>query len=300
MKRIFIINPASGRIRVQKYEKLINKLMNKYKLGEEFYIFVTEKPNDIKRILDCNITNEESIVYVVGGDGTLSEALLGLLKHKSNFIPIPAGTGNDYVKSIYEYRSARKIILESFNDRYRKVDIMETSIGYALNVVDFGFDAQVAANIKYFRKIPLISGKFKYNLSILMTLFFNKNYKFKIRIDGKIKKGYYTLCAVGKGRFYGGGIEVLPKAKLSDKYLHVCLIRSTSVLEKLRFLPRLKEGKHEKINGVEMLKCTEFSIVSNKKFPISIDGEIYNSTNRFKVKVIPQILKVSKQTKKKK
>ncbi|MEG0073518.1 MAG: YegS/Rv2252/BmrU family lipid kinase [Clostridia bacterium] len=300
MNRLYIINPASGVIRVNRYKSLINKLTKKYVPLDSIYIVETRMPNDIKKLVEEFIIEhgkEDLIVYVVGGDGTLNEAISVLVSNKIPLVPVPAGTGNDYAKSIYTYITARKIIIESFNATYRTVDVMKTLKGYALNVVNCGFDAKVGNNIKYFRKLPIINGTAKYNLSIALTLLFNKNYKCKIRIDNQPIKGNFTLVAIGKGRFYGGGVEVLPHARLNDKKIDVCLVRATSILEKIRFLPKLKKGKHEEIPGVKMYKCSKVTVVSRKKIPMSIDGETF-AANKLKVEILPQVLKIPIDTKK--
>ena len=295
--RIFIINPVSGTINPEFYKKLIIDLMKEYKPEEKYSINETEKPNDITRIVEENISRtEENILYIIGGDGTLNESVYAVIKNRLRFIPIPAGTGNDFSKTVYkEKMSAQEIIIKSFDEKYETIDIMTTSISkYALNVINFGFDAQVADNVKYFRRLPFVSGQFKYNLSIVVTLLFNRNYRFKIRIDGVEQKGSYTLCAVGKGKYYGGGVKVLPYAKLNNNKLAVCLVKKTSILDKIKLLPKFKKGQHSELKKyLEVYQCETFTICSNKKFPLAIDGEIYNM-NRFRIDTLKDMVSIIK------
>ena len=293
MNRIFILNPVSGKGRNLKYIGRINKIFKDTE--DNIIIEQTQKPNDVRRIIEKYIEMygaDNIICYVIGGDGTLSEGISIAIKKHIKFVPVPAGTGNDYVRSIYRYKSGRTILKKSIDcKRYRRAGVMQTNRSYALNVVSCGFDAKVGDNIKYFKKIPFITGSFAYHLSILYTLFFNKNYKFKIRIDDKIFKGKYTLVAIGKGKYYGGGVKILPDAKVTDKKMHVCIARQTSVFEKLQLLPKLKKAKHAEIDGVEFFECDSISIVSTRKFPISLDGEVYLD-NKLKVTSLPRVLRI--------
>lgn len=293
MNRIFIINPESGKGRNLKYIGRIKSIFKN--CGDNIVIEQTKKPNDIRRIVNKYIKKygvENIICYIIGGDGTLSESVSVAVANGVTIVPVPAGTGNDYVKSIYKYKTGRKILKRSINcKRYRKAGVMQTQYGYAINVISVGFDAQVGENIKYFRRLPFITGSFAYNLSILFTLFSNKNYKFKIRVDDKVFKGRYTLAALGKGKYYGGGIKILPDASVSSKNINICIARQTSLLEKLKFLPKLKKARHDEIDGVIFLEGKEISIVSTRKFPCSMDGEVF-MTNKIKVTSVPRALKI--------
>ena len=162
-----------------------------------------------------------------------------------------------------------------------------------MNVLNAGLDAAIADNMNLFRKWPLISGSMKYKLAIAYTLFGAKKYKLKVRVDDKVYKGVYTLIAIGNNKYYGGGVKALPYADISDGMLSICLIDSTTFLQKLVFLPKYSKGKHEKISIVKLLKGKEISVVSTRRMPVSIDGEIIQ-TNRFKAKIQEKSINVIK------
>ena len=153
-----------------------------------------------------------------------------------------------------------------------------------MNVSNAGLDAAIADNMNLFRKWPLISGSMKYKLAIAYTIFGAKKYKLKIRIDNKIYKGVYTLIAIGNNKYYGGGVKALPDADIADGKFNICLIDATTLMQKLIFLPKYSKGKHEGISIVKLLEGKEISVVSTRKIPVSIDGEIV-LTNRFKAKI---------------
>ena len=61
-----------------------------------------------------------------------------------------------------------------------KVDCIEVKNKVVTNMINTGIDTAIVANLRYFRKIPFISGKMKYKLSILYTIFIPKIYNMKI------------------------------------------------------------------------------------------------------------------------
>ena len=228
---------------------------------------------------------EPIVVYVVGGDGTLSEVAHACkYVDRVSVVVIPRGTGNDFARTTNSYKSIRKIIRKSIGAESVKVDSIKIGKYTCINVLNAGLDAAIADNMNLFRKWPLISGSMKYKLAISYTIFGARNYKLKIRVDDKTYKGMYTLIAIGNNKYYGGGVKALPDAKIDDGLLDICLIDSTTLFQKLIFLPKYSKGKHADINLVKLLRGKEVSVVSTRKIPVSIDGEIVY-INRFKAKI---------------
>lgn len=292
MVRLVILNPMAGSGKGLKYKEGIKKIfenMQKAGLisGDKVFIELTNYIGHATKIVEEYIEKYTLpiVVYVVGGDGTLSEVAQAC-KHvdRVSMVVIPRGTGNDFARSTNSYRSMRKIIRGSIHTEPVKVDSISIAKYTCMNVLNAGLDAAIADNMNLFRKWPFISGSMKYKLGIAYTIFGARNYKLKIRVDDKIYKGMYTLIAIGNNKYYGGGVKALPDAKIDDGLLDICLIDSTTLLQKLIFLPKYSKGKHEDINLVKLLKGKYVSVVSTRKIPVSIDGEIVY-TNKFKAKI---------------
>lgn len=292
MVRLVIVNPMAGTGKGLKYVKGIEKIfVNIKKEGliaeDKVFVEATDYVGHATLIVKNYLKeySEQIVVYVVGGDGTLSEVAQAIKYiDRASMVVIPRGTGNDFSRVVNSYKSMRKIIRSSLEKESTLVDTIKLGNRTAINVLNAGLDAAIAANMELFRKWPLISGSMKYKLAIAYTIFGAKKYRLKIRIDGKVYKGVYTLIAIGNNKYYGGGVKALPDADISDGKLNICLIDSTTFIQKLMFLPKYSKGKHEKIKLVKLLEGKEISVVSYKKIPVSIDGEII-STNRFKVKI---------------
>ena len=246
--------------------------------------------------LSYEISNKQKTrFYCIGGDGTLNEIVSGIVNTDSEIVVLPCGTGNDFSRYINEYSSLRKIIINSINEKPTKVDVMKLSGNrYCINILNAGFDALVAYNMNKFRWIPLISGTAKYNLAILYTLFFNRNYKLRIKTNEYVIKNKFTLVAVSNARYYGGGIIPCPNSVADDGKLSVCAVGPTSLFTKIILLPKYKKCKHENLKLANINdNITSVSIVSNRKFPLSIDGEIIY-TNRIRAQIIKSAVNIIK------
>lgn len=303
MLRLVVINPIAGNAKGDRYFKSITKIFgNITKEGlipnDKICYEVTKGVGDATAIVKRYINefpNENIVIYVVGGDGTLGEVATACINEsRTAIVAIPKGTGNDFARMLNSYTSMRKIIRRSLDIVPEAVDsIVVNNNKICINVLNTGLDAQIADNMNLFRKWNFLSGSMKYKLAIVYTLFSAKQYRLKIRVDDKVYKGKYTLLAIGNSKYYGGGVMILPQAEMSNGTLDICLIDATTMLQKLNFLPKLMKGKHANIHVVHMLKGKNISVVSNRKIPLSIDGEIVY-TNRFKAKILEKGIKIIK------
>ena len=290
MEHIILVNPIAGRKKGEKYGIRIQILLKKNNITSTIHVSKTSK--HLTELAKQFSLQTKCRFYSVGGDGTLNEIMQGIIGTDSEIVVTACGTGNDFVKSISKYKSMRKIISNSINASSTPIDIIKLNNNkYCINILSAGFDAMVGKNIDKFRWLPVVSGTIKYNLSILYTLFQNKNFKFKVRLNDNIVKQNFTLVAISNGKFYGGGICPSPEAEVNDGLLDICMINSTSFLTKLLLLPKYKSSKHTNLKQVKIERTDKISIVSTREFPVNVDGEIFY-TKKLRCEVIHNCIKI--------
>ena len=116
MKYIFIVNQIAGRGKYKKIvphiEKICQEENKRYAIR---YITEDKSGADIAR----EYCNAEHVIYVVGGDGTLTRTLAGIIGTKNKLGIIPAGSGNDTYRTIKSLpQGISKIDLAKINDTY--------------------------------------------------------------------------------------------------------------------------------------------------------------------------------------
>ena len=201
MKHVFIVNPVSGRGKALKVSLGIKKICEEEKLDYE--IHYTNGPKDATKIAK-KVKGSKNIIYSVGGDGTLNEVLNGVIGTKNMLAVIPAGSGNDF------YRTLSKM-----DDEMPLIDVGKVNGKYFLNVVSIGIDAEVAKNAEVMKKLKVPTSQI-YNASIVYTFF---KYKFKdieFSVDNTRSKNKCTILTICNGKMYGGGYKIAPEALLSD------------------------------------------------------------------------------------
>lgn len=273
-KYLFIINPIAGGGKAKEVEQVIEEVMVKGK--DSFEIVFTRQP---KEAISITASREYDVVVAVGGDGTVNEVATGLIEKDKRILGIiPSGTGNDLSRSLnipQDPREALEIILQG---NTREVRPGESNGHIFLNISSVGFDVAVLTNIDIFRK--RVKSKFSYVLALIYTLMKFKKRKVTLDIDGKQFHRNLLLLAVGNGKYYGGGMMVLPNADFYDDYLHICLVKDISNLKALTIFPIIFKGNHLKYsNYVETYKAKEIKVTNDSPELLNVDGEVVEEGN---------------------
>lgn len=277
MKHIFIVNPISGKGKTLKAVDRIKKVCEEENLDYEIYF--TEYPKDATKIAR-KYRFTKNIIYSVGGDGTLNEVLNGIVGTKNLLGVIPAGSGNDFYKT-----------LSKIDEEYPVIDIGKVNDRYFINIISIGIDAEVANNVSLMkkRKVPINQ---IYNASLIYTFFKYKYKDIELSIDEKEqKKGKCTILTICNGQVYGGGYKIAPSAKLTDGYFDVYYVEKVNKPQLPSLINMLKQGIHEKHNKVHKSQATKIKFKCDKELVCNIDGEIMTA-KKFNVKIIPNAITI--------
>ena len=276
MKHIFIINTIAGRGRYQKILPNIEKVCKEENIDYEIR-YITKELNGVDIVKEYE--NEENIIYIVGGDGTLTKALQGIVGTKNKLGIIPAGSGNDTYKAI-------KVLPEGET----KIDLAKINSTYFINVACSGIDAEVGHNMEYLRKTKIPTSQL-YNASIVYTFV---KFKFKnIKIKTKIKEinDKYTIVSICNGGYYGGGYNIAPKSQLTDGLLDIYYVEKMSKIKMLPLILKLKKGKHEGKRRVHKFRANHVDISLDEETIFNIDGEKLIGKD-FAIDIIPQAITI--------
>lgn len=302
MKHIFIINPKAGQgVHLPQLEKEIHRAASEIGVTSPV-IHITQAPQDAKEftVRFCEEHPEEELrFYACGGDGTLNEVLNGMIAHpKAELACYPCGTGNDFIANFGEQKHYMdlKNLMQS---KAITCDCMkvgnDSSYRWCINVCNVGFDANVAADMSFFKRLPLIQGTMAYYLSIFSCLLKKINTPLTVTLDNeKVLTEKFMLIAVGNGKCYGGGFLALPKASVSDGAMDFCAVRKLSRFQITKLVSQYKKGEHvdspEFSSIVVYGNCKKIDISAKAPVNISCDGEITKGAHLW-IEIVPNALR---------
>lgn len=268
---LFIVNPIAGGGKAMGLIPLIEEEMKKNNI--EFKIIITERESQATEIAENHI-DEYTLIVAVGGDGTVNEIAKGIIRKGRGILAIiPGGTGNDLARSIGIPLNAKNAIKLMLKGNKKEIDIGKVNSYNFLNIASAGFDAEVVINNERIKK--KVKNHISYAISVVYTLFKYRDKSVTLEIDGSIFDEKILLLAVGNGKYYGGGMKILPMAKIDDAYLDICVISNISKLMLLYLFPTIFKGHHIRYTKyVKTYKAKSVKISSRETFLLNIDGEV--------------------------
>lgn len=270
MYRAFILNPVAGTgFSLKAMEGLEAALREK---NVEYRVFRTERPGHGTELAAKLASDPEVLaVAAVGGDGTAGEVAAGLCGTDKPMAIIPAGTGNDFIKSVGIPNDPRRALDILLTCAPQPTDTGEVNGEFFLNVCGTGFDVTVldyaeAEKAKHRGLTPYLLGLVKAN-------FHYRSVRLKITDETGVTEGRFLVCSVANGRFIGGGIPICPAADPSDGLLDLVLVRHVPRRRIPLYLPGLMMGRDLtfRITTHRRVRSVTFE---GEKLRVNIDGEI--------------------------
>lgn len=210
-------------------------------------------------------------VIAVGGDGTAYEVACGLMETGVPMGIIPAGTGNDFIKTVNIPKKPMEALEHILQGTPRPVDVGKLNQRMFLNVCGTGFDEQTLeytlAAKKYAR------GILPYMIGLFRAIFSYKPVHVAFTADGETQERDVLLCSIANGRFIGGGIPVCPDAKPDDGLMDMVIVETKPRWKIPFYLPGLMLGKIDSFKITTHKRCKEMTIIS-KGMRLNVDGEI--------------------------
>jgi len=289
MKRVkFIANPEAG---LGKGRRILPRLRGILEdRGLSFEVEETMAPKQA-RDLAREAVGQFDAVVAVGGDGTVSEVAQGLIHTETPLGIIPAGSGNDFVRSLGYPKELEDIVDCIAKGSVRTVDAGCLNGRYFVNVMGIGFDAVVNQ-----RKngTSWVKGLPAYLWALVGTLGTYSPIRVDVHLDGEACAATEAyLVSIGNGTTCGGGFRLTPYARVDDRLLDVCILAPVRVPNLLWHLPKAFNGTIEKSGYATLKTASEITLDTTESLPAHIDGEPHVlEKGRHRVRIIPEALKV--------
>jgi sphingosine kinase len=294
MKKFYLVtNPVSGTKSGLRFASLVkNRLSTSGALFEET---ITKHSRHIEGLIsELNLDQYDGLI-IIGGDGSMHEAVNGLLKRKDNKnIPIgliPAGSGNAFLHDL-NLLNPLDAINAILNGVTTKVDVASISYNnesrFSFNIIGWGLVTNIGLTAEKMRWI----GTSRYTLASIIEALKFKPQKATLVIDEKEFSSDLLFVMVCNTIHSGKGMKIAPKAKLDDgKFDLVVVHGDLSKVDVFKLLPKVFDGSHIKHPLVKYLQAKSFSILPKTNNILNIDGELCGKTP-IHGKVVPKAIEV--------
>jgi len=280
---LIILNPAANRGKMDKHRSIVRDRAEREKAS---YVETT-KQGEAKEFAKTAAREGRSVI-IVGGDGSVHEAVNGILSSGMR-VPlgiIAAGNGNDFACNTLKLpRDPIEAIEKALNGQLVEVDVGIVNGQYFANSFSVGLDADIAQTATWLKNIPFMSGTRLYYTATLKQLLFGYQncpwLSFQLQAgDGStttIQGKRFVVMAVTNGPTYGAGFRINPGANHADGLFNVCTIKYIPLFRALKLLPIVKKGEHMGLPEVTCYLAKSISIESQHAVNVQMDGETFYS-----------------------
>lgn len=235
----------------------------------------TTGPNDATRLAQEAIKAGVRDVIASGGDGTINEALQGLVGEEVRLGVWARGTANVLARELqlpFDVGRAAAVIARGKTQRiYTGCATIEATREkrYFFLMAGIGLDASIVDSVRPSLKRRV--GKAAFWYAGLGHVVQWRPVSFKVEVDGQSFPA--TFAAIGKGSRYGGDLAITPRARLDQPEFEICLINSRSRLRFLSLLSRsMRGGVQGDQPGVRFLRTTKARAEGTAL--VQVDGEL--------------------------
>lgn len=205
----------------------------------------------------------------VGGDGLAHLILQLCVPRHIPFAVIPAGTGNDFVRTLgWSLDNPTAILDRVMESQPDQIDLGNVDSEWFGAILSTGFDSVVNERAN---KLTWPKGPQRYNLAIAMELPRFRPIEYEITCDAYTFTTEAMLVAIGNGKSYGGGMNICPQAQLHDGLFDVVILEPVSTVEFIKTFPKVYSGSHLSHPAVKTLRAKKVQI--NARAVAYADGE---------------------------
>ena len=273
-----IINPVSGTQNPDDTAKLIRERLEPHLSVVE--VRFTSGTNDALHWAQSAADEGFDLVLVAGGDGTVVEAMTGLIKG-STPIPLaqlPTGTASQIARALSISLNLEEAIELVYSGRtvYLDTAYLPQHDRYFALISGAGFDARV---MEAPRSLKRQVGFFAYVLMGIWHIFSLRRTDVTLELDGRTERvRAHTVLIANIGRIDDIDFAIGPDIWHHDGALDVIVVASLSFGDILRLSWRVLTGNFSNYRDLRYYKARRVRIDSKRPLPVQIDGDPFGTT----------------------
>ncbi|MCA1066316.1 diacylglycerol kinase family lipid kinase [Rossellomorea sp. AcN35-11] len=243
-------------------------------------IHKTKEKGDAERF--CREKGSQyELVVIMGGDGTVHEAINGLscLENRPLVGILPGGTCNDFARSLHipmDIGQAVRLITEQTLEK--EIDIVKAGERYFSNFWGTGLVSQTSDNIDVGSKSVL--GKLSYYISAFQSIQESPILNVKVTTEDNVIEEEVVMLLVANGRSIGS--NPLPTCiDMEDGLMDIYIVKKGGFPLLKEFLVIKSTGNiSEEYDDIMHIQAHKAHIELGQNEKLDMDGELYEGTEQ--------------------
>ena len=289
-KLLFIFNPHSGKAQIK--GELLDILDVMVKEGYEVTVYPTQASGDaIHKVADE--AGFYDLVVCSGGDGTLDEAVCGMMRCQERTLLgyIPAGSTNDFANSLRIPKNMVEAAKTAVCGRVFPCDIGSFNKDYFVYVAAFGLFTEVS--YKTSQEWKNVLGHAAYILEGMRSLHEIPSYLMQIEYDNIRLQDEFIYGMISNSTSVGGFKGMTGKdVMLDDGMFEVTLIKKPRNPIELNEIIASLVNLVDDTNMVYSFKASEVRITAKYEVPWTLDGEFGGDQTEVVIKNLCQAMRI--------
>ena len=284
-----IINPAAGED--EAILPIINLSMKE--AGITWEAFITHQAGDGIKFARAAVKKRVDALAVYGGDGTLMEAISGLIGSEIPLIILPGGSANVVATELGIPKDLKEScsLLAHGPLETKTIDVGQFDEQYFITGLSIGFGADLVkgANRKSKNKMGILA----YFFSAVAALKKTKKAVYHLKIDGQQYNVQGLTCIIANtGNLGFSKISLDKHIGISDGFLDVLVLRKVNFgLLKHILVTLLKRERPHNLELVKHWQGKDISVTATPQQTVQCDGEVLKKMP-LHIKIIPGAIKV--------
>lgn len=289
-KLLFIFNPYSGKAQIK--NKLLQIVDIMVKAGYEVTIYPTQARADALNLVQKR-AKKYDLVVCSGGDGTLDEAVSGMMLSEKK-VPlgyIPAGSTNDFANSLKIPKDMVKAAKAAVSGKKFACDVGKFNDSFFIYVAAFGIFT--AVSYKTSQEWKNILGHAAYILEGAKSLHEITSYRMRVEYEDQVIEDEFIYGMITNSNSVGGFKNMTGKnVLLDDGKFEVTLIRKPKNLVELNEILASLSNMIDDTDAIYSFKSDCITFYAEEKVPWTLDGEYGGNPQEVKISNQQQALEI--------
>jgi YegS/Rv2252/BmrU family lipid kinase len=291
-KALLLVNPVSGPGLAPRYARRVIRDLERR--GLEVAHRESEGAGDIEKWSRNAADEGFDLVCVLGGDGSLQEAVVGQVdsERKIPLAHIAGGSANVIPLTLALPWFPGPAVSAVFAGRVLDFDVgylvarkryfvLMTAVGYPANIIK---DSP--------RRWKNLFGVGTYLVAAIRNLFRRQSALVTVESDGsRRRRRANTIFVTNIGRVPDLGLRMTPDTDPHDGYFDVTLISSRTFWDAVKIIVRMLMWRGRRARRMTHFKGNHVRITADPPLPVQIDGEMLGTTP-VEAKVLPKAVKL--------